>query len=78
LFNPVEGVSRGKFAAEVERVETFLLKRFAVGSDMSEKNLKDELVRKEFSEASVDRVIHKLKAKQVLYQERRGRIRRVA
>jgi DNA replication licensing factor MCM5 len=74
----IEGVSRGQFSDEVQRVESYLLKRFPVGSEMSEKSLKDELIRKEFSEPCIDRVVHKLKGKQIFYQERRGRIRRVA
>ncbi|KAI8897959.1 MCM2/3/5 family-domain-containing protein [Globomyces pollinis-pini] len=74
----VEGVTRGKFAEEVGQVEEVIRRRFAVGSSMSERRLKDELLKQDFSENSVNRAVYQLITKEVLvYQDRRSKIARV-
>jgi DNA replication licensing factor MCM5 len=80
LYNSykVEGLSRGKFAEEVQTVEDVIRKRFPLGSHMSERRLKDELLKQDFSADSVNKAIFKLLQKEVLmYEERRTKIRRV-
>jgi DNA replication licensing factor MCM5 len=56
----VEGVSRGKFSEEVSKVEDVIRKRFPVGSSMSEKRLKDELLKQDYSQTSVDRAVYQM------------------
>jgi DNA replication licensing factor MCM5 len=74
----VEGVSRGKFAEEVSHVEDIIRKRFAIGSQISEARLKEELNKQDFTEGVVDKAIFKLIQKEVLvYENRRTKIRRV-
>ena len=74
----VEGVSRGKFSEEVQQVESVIRRRFAMGSSMSEMRLKDELLKHEFSQTSVDRAIYQLISKEVLaYTDRRTKIQRI-
>ena len=74
----VEGVSRGKFSEEVQQVESVIRRRFAMGSSMSEMRLKDELLKQEFSQTSVDRAIYQLISKEVLaYTDRRTKIQRI-
>lgn len=74
----VEGVSRGKFSEEVQRVEDVIRKRFSMGSVMSEKRLKDELLKQDFSETAVNRAVYQLISKEILtYRDRRANIARV-
>ncbi|KAJ8330738.1 minichromosome maintenance protein 5 [Batrachochytrium dendrobatidis] len=74
----VEGFSRGKFSEEVERIEDLIRRRFAIGSSMSERRLKEELLKQDFSQASIDKAMFKLMQKEVLiYEERRTKVRRV-
>lgn len=74
----IEGTSRGKFSEEVQQVENYIRRRFPQGNTMSELRLKDELIKKEFSESSVARAIYQLIAKEVLiYTDRRSKITRV-
>ena len=74
----MEGLSRGKFSEEVERVENLIRRRFAVGSSMSERRLKEELLKQDFTQHSIDKAVFKLIQKEVLvYEERRTKIRRV-
>ncbi|KAJ3269265.1 minichromosome maintenance protein 5 [Terramyces sp. JEL0728] len=73
----VEGVSRGKFSETVSKVEDVIRRRFAVGSTISERRLKEELM-KEFDENSVNRAIYQMAAKEVLvYKDRRTRLQRI-
>lgn len=74
----VEGVSRGKFSEEVNNVEEVIRRRFPIGSQMSESRLKEELLKQDYSAASVDKAIFKLIQKEVIvYEMRRTKIRRV-
>ncbi|KAL2919540.1 minichromosome maintenance protein 5 [Polyrhizophydium stewartii] len=74
----VEGMSRGELAEEVERVVDHIRRRFAVGSSMLERHLKQELTNQGFSASSVDKAIFRLTHKEVLvYEERREKVRRV-
>ncbi|KAH9268920.1 hypothetical protein BASA83_009053 [Batrachochytrium salamandrivorans] len=74
----VEGFSRGKFSEEVERIEDMIRRRFAIGSSMSERRLKEELLKQDFSQASIDKAVFKLMQKEVLvYEERRTKVRRI-
>ena len=74
----VEGVSRGKFSEEVQHVEDIIRRRFAIGSVISERRLKEELMKQEYSLGSIEKALFKLLQKEVLmYEERRTRIRRV-
>ena len=77
--NPlVEGTSRGKFSEEVQQVESVIRRRFAMGSSMTEQRLKDELLKQEFSQTSVDRAIYQLISREVLaYTDRRTKVQRI-
>ncbi|KAJ1344472.1 hypothetical protein BSLG_001032 [Batrachochytrium salamandrivorans] len=68
----------GKFSEEVERIEDMIRRRFAIGSSMSERRLKEELLKQDFSQASIDKAVFKLMQKEVLvYEERRTKVRRI-
>ncbi|KAJ3301477.1 minichromosome maintenance protein 5 [Kappamyces sp. JEL0829] len=74
----VEGVSRGKFSEEVQQVESVIRRRFAIGSSISENRLKEELLKQEFSQQSVDRAIYQMISREVLvYTDRRTKIQRI-
>ncbi|KAI8909693.1 MCM2/3/5 family-domain-containing protein, partial [Gorgonomyces haynaldii] len=75
----IEGLSQGEFANEVKRVEDYLLKRFPMGHRLSERHLKDQLRRQDFSDAAIDRSVFRLVAKGVLTQtDRRTMLVRTA
>ncbi|KAI8927661.1 MCM2/3/5 family-domain-containing protein [Entophlyctis helioformis] len=74
----VDGQTRGKMTDEVQRIEDLIRRRFAVGSSMAERRLKDELAKQDYSMAGIDKAIFKLIQKEVLvYEERRTKVRRV-
>lgn len=78
ILTLVEGVSRGKFSEEVQKVESVIRRRFTLGSSIVESRLKDELLKMEFAQTSIDRAIYQLVAKEVLaYEEKRVKIKRV-
>ncbi len=78
LTNVVEGVTRGKFSEEVNNVENLIRRRFGMGASMPVQRLREELIKHEYSEQTVDRAIYQLAAREVLvYSDRKNRITRV-
>jgi hypothetical protein len=58
-------------------VEDVIRRRFAVGSVMAERKLKEELLKQKYSEIAVNRAIYQLVSKEVLaYKDRRTKITR--
>ena len=73
----VEGQTRGAFSEQVQKLEELILRRFPIGSCISERRLTEQLVGHNFSEATVSKAIYKLTQKDVLaYEERRTKLRR--
>lgn len=59
-------------------MEDVIRKRFPVGSGVSERRLKDVLLKQDFSESSIDKALFKLLQKEIfVYEERRTKIRRL-
>ncbi|TPX33365.1 hypothetical protein SmJEL517_g03728 [Synchytrium microbalum] len=68
----VEGLSRAEYNEEVGRIRDQINRRLPVGSQVSERALKDDLIRQGFTNAAVDRSIGMMVGREILqYKQRR-------
>jgi DNA replication licensing factor MCM5 len=68
----IEGLSRAEYNEEVGRIRDQINRRLPVGSQVSERALKDDLVRQGFANAAIDRSIAMMVGREILqYKNRR-------
>ncbi|TPX44036.1 hypothetical protein SeMB42_g04458 [Synchytrium endobioticum] len=68
----IEGLSRAEYSEEVSRIRDQINRRLPVGSQVSERALKDDLIRQGFANAAIDRAIGMMIGREVLqYKNRR-------
>ncbi|KAI9341271.1 MCM2/3/5 family-domain-containing protein [Zopfochytrium polystomum] len=72
------GPSNPQFAAEVDRVQDYIRRRLAVGSQIGSNSLTNDLVNRGFSERSIEKAIYIMQRQEVLtYANRRMLIKRI-
>ncbi|KAJ3330565.1 minichromosome maintenance protein 5 [Blyttiomyces sp. JEL0837] len=74
-----QGLDVGALSADVNKIQSHIRRRLPVGSRISSRNLKDELINQNFTDATIDKAIGILLQKEVLqYEKRRLILRRIA
>ena len=74
----MDGLDRGQFSNEVHKIEDQIRRRLPLGSRISERNLKEELLKQEFHPHAISKAIFVLTQKDILaYKDRRMSLVRI-